>query len=67
MPGSMRMFAGMTVWRTITAERDAALLARAQVNPIVADLYALRAFTLLRLFNRSDRVKMRAASFRHCF
>jgi hypothetical protein len=47
----MRVFAGMTVRRTITAERDAALLARAQMNPIIADLYALSAFAALRLFD----------------
>jgi len=33
MPGVMRMFAGVTVGRAITAKRDAALLARAQMDP----------------------------------
>jgi hypothetical protein len=33
MPGCMRMFAGVTVWRAVTAERDAALLAGAQMHP----------------------------------
>ena len=51
MAGRVRVFAGVLVRRTVAAERDAAFLAGAQMNPIVADLHALRAFAALRLFD----------------
>jgi len=51
MPDVMRMFAGMPVWRAITAKRDAALLARAQMDPRWADLHAFLAFATLRLLD----------------
>ena len=60
-----RVFAGVLVRRRIAAECGAALLAGAQVKPLRADLDALRAFAALRLFNRGDRVEMRAAAVRH--
>jgi hypothetical protein len=41
----------MPIRRGITAERHAARLARAEVNPVPADLHALLAFAALRLFN----------------
>jgi hypothetical protein len=63
----MRVLAGMTVRRAVTAERHAARLTSAQVDPFTANLHALRAFTPLRLFDRSDSVEMRAASVRHRF
>jgi len=33
MPASVRMFAGMAIWRAVAAERHAARLAGAQVDP----------------------------------
>jgi len=65
MPGCVRVFSGVTVRRAITAERLAARLAGAQMDPVCADLHAFLAFAPLRLFNGRDRVKMRAASIRH--
>ena len=66
MPGGVRMFGGMPVGRAVAAARHAARLAGAQMHPPIADLHAFLAFRALRLFNRRDRVKMRAASVRHC-
>ena len=65
MRGSVRVLAGVPIRRTIAAERDAALLARAQMYPGCANLHALFAFAALRLLDRLDRVKMRAASASH--
>jgi hypothetical protein len=65
MPSCMRMFAGVTVWRAVTAESNATRLTSAQVDPFIANLHALHAFATLRLFNRCDCVEMRAASVRH--
>jgi hypothetical protein len=47
----MRVFAGVTVWRAVTAQRYAARLACAQMNPLGADLHTFVAFAALRLFN----------------
>ena len=65
MRGSVRVLAGMPVRRTIAAERDAALLARAQMYPGCPDLHTFLAFAALRLFDRSDRLDMRAGWVRH--
>jgi hypothetical protein len=65
MSGSARVFAGVPVWRAITTKCDAALLTRAKMYPLRADLHAFSAFAALRLFNRRDPVEMRAASVRH--
>jgi hypothetical protein len=51
MPGCVRVFAGVTVWRAVTAERYTARLAGAQMNPLRADLHTFLAFAALRLFN----------------
>jgi hypothetical protein len=51
VPGSVGMFAGVTIRRAIAAERDAASLTSAQMNPLRTDLYALFAFPSLRLFD----------------
>jgi hypothetical protein len=61
----MHVFAGMSIWRTIATERDAACLARAQMNPVAADLYAFLAFAALRLLDCFDRIQMRAAAVIH--
>jgi hypothetical protein len=63
----MRVLAGMSVWRTIAAESDAALLAGPQMYPACPNLHALLAFAPLWLFNGRDRVEMRATSVRHRF
>jgi hypothetical protein len=47
----MRVFAGVTVWRAITAERYAAGLAGAQMDPGRSNLHAFLAFAALRLFD----------------
>lgn len=51
MPGCVRVFSGVTIWRAIAAERDAALLARAQMYPACPDLHAFFAFAALGLFD----------------
>ena len=54
MTGCVRVFSGVTIWRAVAAERHAALLARAQVNPFRSDLDALRALGNLGLSDRFD-------------
>jgi hypothetical protein len=51
MPGGVGMFAGVTVRRAVAAERNAARLTSAQMDPLCADLHALLAFAALRLFD----------------
>jgi len=51
MLGGMRMFAGVLVWRAVTAERDTTCLAGPQMNPVCADLHAFFAFAALRMFD----------------
>jgi hypothetical protein len=51
MARGVRVFAGVLVRRAVAAERNAAFLAGAQMNPVVADLDALRAFAAFRLFD----------------
>jgi hypothetical protein len=51
MRGSVRVLAGMPIWRAITAKCDAALLARAQMDPGRTNFHALFAFAAVRLFN----------------
>jgi hypothetical protein len=59
------VFACMTVRRAVATERHATRLARAQVNPVAADLHALFAFPALRLLDGFNRVQMRTASVNH--
>lgn len=47
----MSMFAGVPVRRAIAAERHAARLAGAQMNPVRADLHAFFTFASLRLLD----------------
>ncbi len=54
------MLRRMPVWRTITTSSRAALLAGAQVNPLVPRLNTLFANSLFRLFDISDRIDMNA-------
>ena len=65
MSAGMRVLACMPVWRAVAAKCRAARLTSAQMHPIRADLDALFAFTALRVFDRVDRVKMRATSIGH--
>jgi len=65
MPGGVRVFAGVPIWRAVAAERYAALLARAKMDPMVADFHALFAFLTLRMFYRPNRFEMRARCHRH--
>jgi hypothetical protein len=58
MPAGIRMFAGVPIWGAVAAERDAALLARAKMDPMVADFHALFAFLTLRMFYRPNRFEM---------
>jgi hypothetical protein len=51
MFAGVRMFAGVPIRRAVAAERDATCLARAQMNPVGADLYAFGAFAALWLFD----------------
>ena len=59
------MFGGMSIWRAVATERDAARLARPQMNPIAADLHAFLAFAALRLLDGFNRVQMSTASVNH--
>lgn len=65
MFGGVRVFARVPVRRAVTAECHAALLTRAQMHPLRADLHAFSAFAVFRLLNRRDRVEMRTTSVRH--
>jgi len=65
MAAGTRVFAGVPIRGAIAAERDAALLARAQMYPGGADLHTFLTFAALRLFDRSDRLDMRAGWVRH--
>ena len=58
MPAGVRVFAGMPIWRAVAAERYAALLARAQMDPVIAHFHALFALLTLRMFYRPNRFEM---------
>ena len=62
---SAGVFAGVPVLRAVTANGHATCLARAQMHPTAADLHAFFAFTALRLFDRLNRLEMRAATVGH--
>jgi hypothetical protein len=51
MSAGVRMFARVPVRRAVAAQCDAACLARPQMYPIAADLYAFFTFEPLRLLN----------------
>ena len=67
MSTSVRMFAGVLIRRAVAAQRDSTCLARPQMNPVAADLYAFFAFATMRLLDRlnRDRIQMRTASRTH--
>jgi hypothetical protein len=63
----MRVFAGVLIRRAVAAQRDSTRLARPQMNPGAADLYAFFAFATMRLLDRlnRNRIQMRTASSTH--
>jgi hypothetical protein len=65
MSARVRVFARVPVRRTVTAECDATRLARPQMHPPRADLYAFFAFAALRLFDGFNRIQMRTAARTH--
>src|SRR6266513_3294287 len=60
MTRDVRMFAGVAISRRVAAQRRAALLAGAEMNPRVADLHTLPAFANFRLLHGSDCFDVRA-------
>src|SRR5438034_11690492 len=65
MFSSMRVFAGVPVWRTVAAQCNAACLTRPKMNPKRPDLYAFCTFADLRLHDRSNCIEMRTAAISH--
>jgi len=65
MSDRLRVFARMTVRRAVATQCLAALLTRAQMHPLRADLHALSALANLRLFHRIDCVEMSTAAISH--
>ena len=61
MSTGVRVLAGVLIRRAVAAQRDSALLARPQMHPVGADLYAFLAFATMRLLDRlnGDRIQMR--------
>ena len=60
MPGSVRMFGSMSIWRTVATPGPATLLARPQMHPRGSDLHTLFANALVRQFDVGDAVDVRA-------
>ena len=60
MPGCVRVFAGVTIWRAVAAERHAARLAGAQMNPVRTGLHAFLADPALRVLDAGDVADVRA-------
>jgi hypothetical protein len=52
---------GVSIRRRIAAQRHAACLARAQVNPVRSDLNALLTLMILRMLHRLNRADVDAA------
>jgi hypothetical protein len=65
MASCTRMFTRVTIRRAVATKCHAALLARAQVKPLRADLDAFGALGVINLFDRRDRVEMRATPVGH--
>ena len=47
----VRVFTGMLIRRTVAAQRYAARLARPEMDPVAADLYAFIALAAMRLLD----------------
>ena len=60
MAACTRMFGGVAIRRVVTAQRRAALLARPQMDPLLADLHAFCALAAFRAFDIFYRSDMRA-------
>ena len=65
MSGGVRVSAGVLIRRTVAAQRHAACLACAQMNPVITDLYAFFTFLPFRSFDGLDCVQMRTAASAH--
>ncbi len=65
MPGGVRVFAGVLVWRAVTAERDTTCLAGPQMNPVCADLHAFFTLAARSVFDRRNRIQMRTRLSAH--
>src|SRR6266699_5878370 len=65
MPGGLRMLGGVTVGGAVAAQGGAALLARAQMDPLRLDLDALGALAVLGLLHVGDGAQMSATSVGH--
>jgi len=62
MPAVARVLARMTIRRAVATQGRAALLTRAKMHPRRTDLYALGAFADFWLFDRLDRIEVRAGT-----
>ena len=65
MTGGFCVFSSVTIWRAVATACAAALLARAQVNPLRTDLHAVFADAFLRMFDVGDGVDMNTYFCRH--
>src|SRR5262249_52977355 len=65
MPARVSVLRGVPVRRAVAAQRDAARLARAQMNPLVFELRAVLALVLLRSLDLRDAADMPASAARH--
>jgi hypothetical protein len=67
MSAGVRVFAGMLIRRAVAAQRNSTGLARPQMNPVAADLYAFFALAAMGLLDRLNlnRIQMRTASGTH--
>ena len=65
MPAGARVLAGVAVGGAVAAQRRAALLAGAQMDPLRPDLHTLRALASVRKFDSRDGGKMAATSVGH--
>lgn len=65
MSNGARVFAGVLIRRRIAAQRNAALLTGAEMHPGGADFHTLSALLDFRLFDRFDRIEVRAGAIIH--
>jgi len=65
MPGAVRVFAGVLVWRAIAAESNSTRLARPQMDPLRPDLYTLIALAAFCAFDVRNRFEVRTWGIIH--
>jgi predicted transporter len=65
MPGAVRVFAGVLIWRAIAAERNSTRLTRPQVDPLRPDLYTLIALAAFCAFDVRNRFEVRTRGIIH--